>query len=98
LIDQLAAGAAQLSQDKLALRQKLSATKRQSVEEMQAAKERVLEIEKTLEDVTTARVDAVHTIFGGTKIVVGRYTRFVKDSLQRVSFRLIDGDVGMVPL
>jgi uncharacterized protein (DUF342 family) len=97
LIDQLAA-AGQLSPDKLALRVKLNVTKRQSVEEMQAAKERVLEIEKTLEDVTTARVDAIYTIFGGTKIVIGRYTRFVKDSVQRVSFRQADGDIVMIPL
>ncbi|TJY43580.1 DUF342 domain-containing protein [Cohnella pontilimi] len=97
LIDQLAV-TGQLSSDKLALRTKLSATKKQSTEQIQIAKERVLEIEMTLENTTLARVDGVHTVFGGTKIVVGRYTRFVKDSVQRVSFRLMDGDVGMVPL
>jgi len=96
LLDQLAA-AGQLSGDKLALRVKLTATKRQTAEELQNAKERVLEIEKTLEDATTARVDAVHTLWGGTKIVIGRYTRFVKDSTQRVSFRFSDGDIAMVP-
>ncbi|BBI34412.1 DUF342 domain-containing protein [Cohnella abietis] len=87
----------QLPPDKLALRVKLSATKRQTLEELVIAKERVLEIEKTLEDATTARVDAVHTLWGGTKIVIGRYTRFVKDACQRVSFRFSDGDIVMVP-
>lgn len=96
LLDQLAA-AGQLTPDKLALRVKLTATKRQTQEELQSAKERVLEIEKTLEDATTARVDAVHTLWGGTKIVIGRYTRFVKDASQRVTFRFIDGDIVMVP-
>jgi len=96
LLDQLAA-TGQLSGDKLALRVKLTATKRQTTEELQSAKERVLEIEKTLEDASSARVDAVHTLWGGTKIVIGRYTRFVKDSTQRVTFRYSDGDIVMVP-
>lgn len=87
----------QLTPDKLALRVKLTATKRQTLEELGAAKERVLEIEKTLEDATTARVDAIHTLWGGTKIVIGRYTRFVKDASQRVSFRFSDGDIVMTP-
>ncbi|WP_255570070.1 DUF342 domain-containing protein [Cohnella sp. CFH 77786] len=96
LLDQMAA-VGTLAPDKLALRVKLGATKKQAAEEMRLAKERVLEIEKTLEDATASRVDVTHTIYGGTKIVVGRYTRFVKDSVQRVSFRFMDGDIAMVP-
>jgi uncharacterized protein (DUF342 family) len=96
LLDQMAS-IGQLTPDKLALRGKLSATKRQTLEELASAKERVLEIEKTLEDASAARVDAVHTLWGGTKIVIGRYTRFVKDGSQRVSFRFSDGDIIMVP-
>ncbi|RED66054.1 DUF342 domain-containing protein [Cohnella lupini] len=96
MLDQMAS-IGQLAPDKLALRIKLSATKRQTLEELKSAKERVLEIEKTLEDATTARVDAVHTLWGGTKIVIGRYTRFVKDGSQRVSFRFSEGDIVMVP-
>ncbi|TFE24403.1 DUF342 domain-containing protein [Cohnella luojiensis] len=96
MLDQMAS-IGQLSPDKLALRIKVTATKRQTLEELAAAKERVLEIEKTLEDATTARVDAVHTLWGGTKIVIGRYTRFVKDGSQRVSLRFSDGDIVMVP-
>jgi uncharacterized protein (DUF342 family) len=96
LLDQMAS-IGQLTPDKLALRGKLSATKRETLEELASAKERVLEIEKTLEDASAARVDAVHTLWGGTKIVIGRYTRFVKDGSQRVSFRFSDGDIIMVP-
>lgn len=96
MLDQLAS-VGQLSPDKLALRIKFSATKRQMAEELKTAKERVLEIEKTLEDATTARVDAVHTLWGGTKIVIGRYTRFVKESCQRVSLRFSGGDIELVP-
>ncbi|WP_373229566.1 DUF342 domain-containing protein [Cohnella sp.] len=96
MLDQLAS-VGQLSPDKLALRIKFSATKRQTIEELKTAKERVLEIEKTLEDATLARVDAIHTLWGGTKVVIGRYTRFVKDSCQRVSLRFSDGDIIMIP-
>jgi hypothetical protein len=96
LLDQLAASG-QLTPDKLAMRAKLNATYKQSAGELETYKERVLEIEKTLEDASMARVDVSHTVYGGTKIVVGRYTRFVKDSVQYVSFRLMDGDIAMVP-
>ncbi|HUC90946.1 MAG TPA: FapA family protein [Paenibacillus sp.] len=97
LLDHLAA-AGQLSPDKLALRVKLNATKRQASEEQAAVKERILEIEKTLEDTERAKVEVIHTVYGGTKIVVGRYTRFVKDPVQRVCFRYFDGDINMTPL
>ncbi|MBW7473272.1 FapA family protein [Paenibacillus oenotherae] len=96
LLDQLAA-AGQLPSDKLALRIKLGATKRQAVEEMSVSRERILEIEKSLEDTDTARVDVINTIYGGTKIVIGRYTRFVKDPTQRISFRYSEGDIVMAP-
>ncbi|MCQ6557892.1 DUF342 domain-containing protein [Paenibacillus mendelii] len=96
LLDQLAA-AGQLSSDKMALRIKLTATKRQAVDEIAASKERMLEIEKSLENTDSAKVDAVSLIYGGTKIVIGRYTRFVKDPTQRVSFRFSEGDIVMLP-
>jgi uncharacterized protein len=96
MLDQLASSG-QLPPDKLALRSKMTSNKRQTLEELNTAKERVLEIEKTLEDASKARVDAVHTLWGGTKIVIGRYTRFVKEGTQRVSFRFSDGDIIMVP-
>ncbi len=97
LLDQLAA-AGQLSADKMALRIKLNATKRQNLEEQSTFKERILEIERTLEDTDRARVEALNVVYGGTKIVIGRYTRFVKDACQRVYFQYTDGDILMSPL
>jgi hypothetical protein len=79
------------------MRIKLAATSRQTEQDLQSAKEAVLEIEKTLENAESARVDVVHSIYGGTKIVIGRYTRFIKDTVQRVSFRFIDGEIVPVP-
>lgn len=96
LLDQLAS-AGQLSDDKLALRLKLGATKRQTNDQIDSKRERILEIEKALEDTDFARVDVANVCYGGSKIVIGRYTRFVKDSTKRCCFRLQDGDVTIIP-
>lgn len=97
LLDQLAA-AGQLGPDKVAMRIKLNHTKKQAVEDQTLVKERILEIEKSLEDSEKARVEAVSNVYGGTKIVIGRYTKFVKDTSPRVRFQLQDGDIAMQPL
>ncbi|WP_090638721.1 DUF342 domain-containing protein [Paenibacillus sp. UNC496MF] len=96
LLDQLAA-AGTLSNDKLAMRIKLTSTKRAALEEIADNKDRLLEIERSLEDTDSAKVDVVNVIYGGTKIVIGRNTRFVKDAAQRISFRYSEGDVTMAP-
>lgn len=96
LLDQLAA-AGQLTPDKMAMRVKLGSSKRATAEEISEHKERVYEIEKSLEDTDRAKVDAVNVIYGGTKIVIGRYTRFIKDATQRVTFRYSEGDIVMSP-
>ncbi|NBC69194.1 DUF342 domain-containing protein [Paenibacillus sacheonensis] len=96
LLDQLAA-VGQLQPDRMAMRVKLGSTKRAAVIEIADNKDRILEIEKSLEDTERAKVDAVNVIYGGTKIVIGRYTRFIKDAAQRVSFRYAEGDIVMAP-
>lgn len=97
LLDQLAA-AGQLSADRLTMRIKLNSTRRQVTEELKTAKANILEIERTLEDSEQAKVNVLHTVFGGTKIVIGRYTRFVKDSAKRVTFRYDEGEIAMATL
>ena len=96
ILDQMAA-AGQLSPDRLAMRIKLNATKRQTVATIDECKDRMLEIEKQLEDSGRSKVDVSGTIYGGVKIVIGRYTKFVKDSAQRVSVRLMEGDIALAP-
>ncbi|RKN86496.1 FapA family protein [Paenibacillus ginsengarvi] len=96
LLDQLAA-AGSLSAEKLAMRIKLSHTKKQAMEEQISLKERILDIEKTLEDTDRAKVQVISVVYGGTKIVIGRYTRFVKDAISRVCFVYSDGDIAMQP-
>lgn len=94
LLDQLAA-AGQLSPDKVAMRIKLNHTKKQALEEQNTIRERILEIEKSLEDSENAKVEILSTIYGGTKIVIGRYTKFIKDPTNRMTFRLSEGDISM---
>ena len=97
LLNQLAASG-QLPPDKLALRIKLNATKKSNMAEQKETRERMLEIERMLEDTGKAKVDIIKTIYGGAKIVIGRYTRFIKDPTQRVSFYYHEGDITMVPM
>ncbi|NEW05572.1 DUF342 domain-containing protein [Paenibacillus sp. SYP-B3998] len=94
LLDQLAA-AGQLGPDKVAMRIKLNHTKKQAIEEQHTIKDRIFEIEKSLEDSENAKVEVLSTIYGGSKIVIGRYTKFIKDPTSRMSFRLSDGDISM---
>ncbi|MFD0959507.1 DUF342 domain-containing protein [Paenibacillus chungangensis] len=91
------AASGQLTPDRLAMRVKLNATKRQANVELGEAKERMLDIEKMLEDTGRSKVDVSGTVYGGTKIVIGRYTKFVKDATQRVSFQYMEGDIAIVP-
>ncbi|GFZ84048.1 polymerase [Paenibacillus marchantiophytorum] len=94
LLDSLAA-AGQLTPDKVAMRIKLNHTKKQAIEEQNAVKDRIFEIEKSLEDSEKAKVEVLSTVYGGTKIVIGRYTKFIKDPTNRMTFRLSEGDITM---
>ncbi|MFF2888101.1 DUF342 domain-containing protein [Paenibacillus sp. NPDC057967] len=96
ILDQMAA-AGQLTPDRLELRAKLNATKRQTQSMIEESKVRMLEIEKMLEGTNFSRINVSGNAFGGTKVVIGRYTKHIKDSVQRVSFRLMEGDIAMVP-
>ncbi|KAA1185138.1 FapA family protein [Paenibacillus sp. FSL H8-0261] len=96
LLNQLATNG-QLPADKVALRVKLNATKQSHQREEKRIKERVLEIERMLEDTGRARVEVIKTIYGGSKIMIGRYTRFVKDPTERVVFVYSEGDISLTP-
>ncbi|MDK8180704.1 FapA family protein [Paenibacillus sp. UMB4589-SE434] len=97
ILDQFAS-TGQLTADRMEMRHKLNTTKKSVLAEQADMRERIFDIEKMLEDTVVARVDVNQTIYGGTKIVIGRYTRFVKDVCKRATFRLIDGEVNMSSL
>ncbi|MGZ9584611.1 DUF342 domain-containing protein [Paenibacillus marinisediminis] len=94
ILDPLASNG-QLNKERMAMRLKLNLTKKQLVEEQTEIRERIFEIEKMLEQTGVARIDAFQHVYGGSKIVIGRSVRFVKDVCKHVSFRLIDGEVSM---
>ncbi|MDF2924697.1 MAG: polymerase [Paenibacillaceae bacterium] len=94
LLDQMAA-AGQLTPERLGMRIKLGHTKKQVQDELGLIKEEIFQIEKSLEDISLATVMVGSMIYSGTKIVIGRYTRFVKDTVSRVCFKIENGDIVM---
>ncbi|MDQ0090598.1 uncharacterized protein (DUF342 family) [Paenibacillus anaericanus] len=94
LLDQLAS-LGRLTPDKVEMRSKLGSTKKSNVQELNEMKERMLVIEKTLEDTGRARVEALKMIYGGSKIVIGRYTKYVKEPISHMSFYYSEGDISM---
>ncbi|MEF2965186.1 FapA family protein [Paenibacillus sp. M1] len=96
LLDQLAS-LGKLTPDKVEMRAKLNMTKKLHLKEINDLKERMLNIEKALEDTGKARVDVLKMIYGGSKIVIGRYTKYIKEPISRMSFYFLEGDISMSP-
>ncbi|MFD3260950.1 DUF342 domain-containing protein [Paenibacillus lentus] len=94
LLDQLAS-MGKLTPDKVAMRSKLNLTKKSNLQELDEIKERMLHIEKALEETGSARVDVLKMIYGGSKIVIGRYTKYIKEPISRMSFYYTEGDISM---
>lgn len=94
LLDQLAS-AGKLNMEKMQMRAKLGLTRKSHLREQTEIKERMLEIEKSLEDTSKAKVHVLKMIYGGSKIVIGRYTKFIKDPISRMTFYYNEGDISM---
>ncbi|MNJ33144.1 hypothetical protein D3C77_278230 [compost metagenome] len=94
LLDQLAS-MGKLTPDKVAMRSKLNLTKKSNMQELDEIKERMLHIEKALEETGNARVDVLNMIYGGSRIVIGRYTKYIKEPISRMSFYYTEGDISM---
>jgi len=92
ILDQLAASGT-ITPDKLELRKKLMMTKRTTEEDIAAVKDRILEIEISLDEISKARIEISGTVYSGAKIVIGRYTRFIKDATTRVMLQLQRGEI-----
>lgn len=94
LLDQLAS-LGKLTPDKVAMRSKLGLTKKSNIQELNEMKERMLIIEKTLEDTGKAKVEVLKMIYGGSKIAIGRYTKYIKEPISHMSFYYNEGDISM---
>jgi len=97
ILDQMAA-TGKLTADRLVMRQKLMVTKQQTSQIITQTKERILEIEKILENSDNSYIIVQQTVYSGVKLVIGRYTKFIKDSTRCVKFKYEDGDIVMHPL
>lgn len=96
LLDQYFASG-QLSQEKLEMRIRLRNTKKQMDDEIHHLKDTVIELETKLEESNRAEVEVTSIIYAGIKIVIGRYTRFVKDPVRMVKFVFEEGEIKMIP-
>lgn len=94
LLDQLAS-LGKLTPDKVAMRSKLGITKKSNLREIDEIKERMLYIEKTLEDTGKSRVEVLKMIYGGSKIVIGRYIKYIKEPTSCMAFYYSEGDIMM---
>lgn len=96
ILDQMAA-TGKLTPDRLTMRVRLISTKQNSIQELSNIKEQLLEIEKSLENGDRATVSCKNLIYSGVKIVIGRYTRYIKDSASGIIFKYEDGEIVMAP-
>lgn len=94
ILEQMASGAP-LPPDKQELLSKFQRTRRQLREQQAISRERIQELEHIIENADLAKVEVGGVIYGGSKIVIGRYTRFIKDAAQHVVFRYEDGEITM---
>lgn len=92
LLDQLALHG-QLDSGKAAMRTRLASTRRQTALQLTDMKQRMLDIEKSLEQTEQAKVEVKSSIYGGTKIVIGRNSRYINDTLKHVTFTSADGEI-----
>jgi len=91
------AKANQLTPEKKEMLDKFRLTQQQLESRQSEIVERIEELEQVFENVEQARVEVRGTIFGGSRIVIGRFTRFVKDTVNQVVFRFENGEIIMQP-
>jgi hypothetical protein len=94
ILDQMAASG-NIPPEKMAMRLRLSNTKKSLEQEIAGLQERMMEIEKSLEETGKSEIKVTSTVHAGTKVVIGRVVRFVKDPVRMVRFRMVDGDIAM---
>lgn len=89
------AAANQLTPDRKEMLEKFRLTKQQLQARQSEIDQRLDELEGLFEKVEQARVEVQGTIYGGSRIVIGRFTRFIKDSQHQVVFRFENGEIIM---
>lgn len=94
LLEQMEA-AGNLDESKKKMKAKLELTKRHLDQDMERMKDRISELLQLIENSKLAAVEVDQMIYPGTKIVIGKKMKLIKDSIKRVKFYLSDGDITM---
>lgn len=87
-----------LPPDKMELRNNLSSAVHTLEKTIPDLEQRKNEIEERLELVGQAKIDVHNIAFPGTKVVFGKYVRFLNLEHSRISFRLSEGEIMTIPL
>lgn len=87
-----------LPPDKMALRNNLSAAVITIEKGLPELQHRKVEIEESLEMISQARINVQSIAFPGTKLVFGKYVRYLKNEYSRMTFYLQEGEITAQPL
>ncbi len=87
-----------LTPDKMELRNNLSAAVNMIDKLLPELQQRKIYIEESLEMVSQSRINVQNIAFPGTKLVFGKYVRYLKVEHSRISFRLEEGEITAQPL
>jgi uncharacterized protein (DUF342 family) len=98
VLDQLTRQLGQLSPDKKELQIKLTNTKIQLDKKIKELKLENIEIEQELEDETNSAVEVAGIIYPGTRLVFGKYIKYIKDNQQRIKYYIEDSEIVGRPL
>lgn len=98
LLENMAATAGALPPDKAQLLQKLKITLEHYKVEEEDLMLRRSEIELTLHNIKSARVNVFETSHSGVKITISNFVYFVRDGISKVAFVIQDAEVRPIPL
>jgi uncharacterized protein (DUF342 family) len=98
VLDQLTRQLGQLPSDKKELQIKLTNTKLQLDKKIKELKLENQEIEKELQDETNSAVEIAGIIYPGTRLVFGKYIKYIKDNQQRIKYCIEDSEIVGKPL
>lgn len=88
--------AAPLSPEKAAMKLKLETTKQHMATLIADSEYRQKEIEAELQKSSQATIEVAGAIYPGTKLVMGKYVKYIRDSVRRVRFVIAEGEIRMV--
>jgi uncharacterized protein (DUF342 family) len=98
VLDQLTRQLGQLAPNKKELQIKLTNTKLQLDKNIKDLKNENQEIEEELQDGSNSSVEVTGIIYPGTKLIFGKYIKYIKDNQQRIKYNLEQSEIVGTPL